>query len=143
VGAKGWRDEGIYAAIEDAGVVRDQIILPGYVADADLAPLYSGALAFVYTSLYEGFGLPPLEAMQCGVPVVTANTSSLPEVVGDCGLTVDPADADALSQAMLDLHRSAPLRAELAQKGLARSRHFTWDRCVHDTVAAYRAAVGR
>jgi glycosyltransferase involved in cell wall biosynthesis len=141
VGAKGWQDEGIYAAIREAGEVRSRIILPGYVADTDLASLYSGATAFVYTSIYEGFGLPPLEAMQCGVPVITSNTSSLPEVVGDSGIMVSPDDEDGLSQAMLDLYRNASLRSELAQKGLSRSRQFTWARCIEDTLAAYRLAI--
>jgi glycosyltransferase involved in cell wall biosynthesis len=141
VGGRGWKAEGIDAALAEAGPVRQRIVLSGYVPDAELAPLYSGALAFVYMSLYEGFGLPPLEAMQCGVPVIASNTSSLPEVVGDAGILLDPTDLDALCQAMLRVHQDAALRAELASRSLARAGAFTWERCVAQTVAAYRAAL--
>ncbi|HEX8674363.1 MAG TPA: glycosyltransferase family 1 protein [Longimicrobium sp.] len=141
-GTKGWHHDGIFEAISGAGELRGRIILPGFVADEDLAALYSGATAFVYPSLYEGFGLPPLEAMQCGVPVITSNTSSLPEVVGDAGIMVDPRDGDALCQAMLDLYRTPALRATLRERSLARARRFSWERCTADTIAAYRTASG-
>jgi glycosyltransferase involved in cell wall biosynthesis len=140
VGTKGWRYDRIFEAIEGAGALRDRIVLAGYVADEDLAPLYSGALAFVYPSRYEGFGLPPLEAMQCGVPVITSSTSSLPEVVGDAAVLLDPADADGLSQAMLELYRSPSLRADMSRRSLERARRFSWERCTRETLAAYRAA---
>jgi glycosyltransferase involved in cell wall biosynthesis len=141
VGPIGWRYEKIFAAIEEAGTVRDRIVLAGYVADEDLASLYSGALAFVYPSFYEGFGLPPLEAMQCGVPVVTSNTSSLPEVVGHAGITVDPTDADELAQALLDLYRNPSLRDTMRAASLAQARKFSWDRCIQETLIAYRKAL--
>jgi glycosyltransferase involved in cell wall biosynthesis len=121
--------------------VRDRIVMTGYVAEDDLAPLYSGALAFVYPSLYEGFGLPPLEAMQCGTPVITSNTSSLPEVVGDAGIMVDPLDQDALCDALSRVHGSAALRRELSRRSLARARQFSWERCIDQTLAAYRTAL--
>ena len=120
---------------------RGRVVLAGYVDDADLAPLYCGATAFVYPSLYEGFGLAALEAMQCGTPVVASATSSLPEVVGDAGVLVDPADGDALCQAMLDLCRDADLRARLRERSLARAAGFTWARTTRETIAAYRAAL--
>lgn len=97
-------------------------------------------MAFLYPSLYEGFGLPPLEAMQCGVPVITSNTSSLPEVVGDAGLMIDPTDEDALCQAILNLVNNSSLRAELADKSLERARQFSWARCAEQTVDVYRIA---
>lgn len=139
-GADGWNDGTIVRAINDSGV-KERIITTGFVPDEDLSPLYSGAAAFVYPSLYEGFGLPPLEAMQCGTPVITSNTSSLPEVVGDAGIMVDPRDGDALCQAMLDLYRSPGLRQEMSSKGLLRAAGFSWERTVRETISAYHAAM--
>jgi glycosyltransferase involved in cell wall biosynthesis len=113
------------------------IIPLGHVPDEDLAPLYSGALVFVYPSLYEGFGLPPLEAMQCGTPVIVSNTTSLPEVVGDAGILMDPADEDGLCQALMGLYRNEALRRDMSRKSLAQAGQFHWDRTVEETVAAY------
>lgn len=142
-GTKGWDYGRIFEAISDCDNLRDYIILTGYVADEDLAPLYSGALAFVYPSFYEGFGLPPLEAMQCGTPVITSNTSSLPEVVGDAGVMLDPADADGICQSMLDVYNDGALRAELSRRSLERAALFSWEKCTRETINAYRAALGR
>lgn len=142
VGAYGWQYGDIIASIDGAAELQSRIILAGYVSDEELAPLYSGALAFVYPSLYEGFGLPPLEAMQCGTPVITSNTSSLPEVVGDAGIMVDPIDGDALSQAMFNVYLSTELRHEMKCKGLLRAAEFSWDKTVTKTIAAYRSVVG-
>jgi glycosyltransferase involved in cell wall biosynthesis len=97
---------------------------------------------FVYPSLFEGFGLPVLEAMQCGTPVITSNTSSLPEVVGDAGIMVAPTDGDALCQAMMNLLRDSNLRADLARRASERARTFSWARCASRTMEAYRQAVG-
>ena len=116
------------AALESVADVRERIILPGYVADEDLAPLYSGARAFICLSLYEGFGLPPLEAMQCGTPVLSSNTSSLPEVVGDAALTVAPTDLNGVVEAMRCLASDDSLCAELRNKGLERAKLFRWER---------------
>src|SRR4029079_4127564 len=91
----------------------------GHVPDDDLAPLYSGALAFVYPSFCEGFGLPPLEAMQCGTPVIASNATSLPEVVGDAGILLDPTDEDGLCRAVLDLYRNERLRRDMSRESLA------------------------
>lgn len=142
VGTKGWDFEGIFAEIGHAAGLRERIVVTGYVDDVDLAAIYSGALMFVYPSLYEGFGLPPLEAMQCGVPVITSNTSSLPEVVGDAGVMVDPRDQDALTQAMYDLYCSEARRADLAVRGLERAGRFSWQACAEATLGAYRSALG-
>ena len=129
------------AALDELDGARARVIQPGYVRDEDLAPLYSGALAFVYPSIYEGFGLPPLEAMQCGAPVITANTSSLPEVVGEAGMLVDAGDADALAGALLRLYQDSALREELRARSLARAALFSWERCLRETLAAYRAVL--
>ncbi len=143
VGAKGWKYDTIFDTIAAAGLMglQERIIVTGYVENADLAPLYSGALAFVYPSFYEGFGLPPLEAMQCGVPVISSNTSALPEVVGDAGILVDPHDGDALCQALWTLYRDPAQRATLAAAGLARAQRFSWARTVAQTLAAYQTAL--
>ncbi len=119
----------------------ERILVTGHVPDAALAPLYSGALGLVFPSIYEGFGLPPLEAMQCGAPVIASNTSSLPEVVGDAAIQVSPTDSDALCQAMLSLYRSEDLRAALRAKGFEQARKFSWEKCAEDTLGAYRAAL--
>ncbi|MFY9723666.1 MAG: glycosyltransferase family 1 protein, partial [Azonexus sp.] len=102
---------------------------------------YSGARVFVYPSLYEGFGLPPLEAMACGAPVIVSNRSSLPEVVGDAGLQVDALDVDGLAEAMNRLIGDDVLRASLRQRGMARGKGFSWRRCAEETLAVYRKVV--
>lgn len=142
VGVKGWNIEDVVALQRASRVLSDKVYFTGYVDDSDLAALYSGALAFVYPSLYEGFGLPPLEAMQCGTPVVCSDRSSLPEVVGDAGLLVDPDDIPGMAAAICRLCQDAGLRSHLARKSRERSRQFSWQRCAHDTVAAYRRALG-
>lgn len=139
-GVQGWKYEAILAEIEGAEEFRDRIILTGFVPDADLAPIYSGALAFVYMSLYEGFGLPPLEAMQCGTPVITSNTSSLPEVVGGAGVLLGTQDADGLCQALLTLYRDETLAKELSGQSLVRAAQFSWSKAVAETMAVYRKA---
>lgn len=137
VGKEGWAGEELQAAIAEAPPGREPIFT-GYVPDADLPALYSGADLFVYPSLYEGFGLPPLEAMACGTAVITSNTSSLPEVVGDAGVTIDPTDTRALSEAMASLLMDESRRQALAAAGLARARRFSWERTARETVAVYR-----
>ncbi len=141
VGTRGWKIERLLEEVMEDPGLRDRVIFTGYVADEDLAALYGGGLAFVYPSLYEGFGLPPLEAMQCGLPVITSNTSSLPEVVGDAGIMVEPTDVDALAGAMLRVCGDAGLRRDMREKGLARAARFSWSRCARETVAAYEAAM--
>jgi len=112
----------------------DKILTVGYVDDEDLAAMYSGATLFLYPSLYEGFGLPPLEAMQCGVPVVTSNTSSLPEVVGDAALMVDPTSVDEIASAIEQLLSNKILHDSLSEKGLKRAAGFSWDRTADTAV---------
>lgn len=141
VGTKGWDYNKIFEEISNNHSLQDRIIVTGYVADEDLAALYSGALAFVYPSFYEGFGLPPLEAMQCGVPVITSNTSSLPEVVGDAGIMVDPLDTDVLCHSMLQIYNDSSLRDAMSLKSIEQAKKFSWEKCTQQTIAAYKAAL--
>jgi hypothetical protein len=118
-------DDPLYQRI-DALKMRDRVVMAGFVDDGDLPALYSGALVFAFPSLYEGFGLPPLEAMACGVPVVVADTSSLPEVVGDAALRIDPLRVDGLAAALDRTIQDSTLRHNLISKGYERARQFTW-----------------
>ncbi len=120
---------------KDAGLasIPPRVYLPGYVPDDVLAALYSGALAFIYPSLYEGFGLPPLEAMACGTPVITSNTTSLPEVVGDAALLVDPYDIEAIAQAIKQLAENNEMRTQLINRGFFRAGQLTWEKCAQQT----------
>jgi glycosyltransferase involved in cell wall biosynthesis len=140
-GIRGWQYDEIFKAIGEAKGLEDRIIVTGYVEENDLAALFSGATAFVYMSRYEGFGLPCLEAMSCGIPVIASNASSIPEVVSDAGILLEPNDTDSLAQAMLDVWRDGELRGALSQKALAQASRFSWERCASETVAAYRAAI--
>ena len=132
-----WLYDETLRALDQAGV-KDSVILTGYVPESDLPALYSSALCFVYPSYFEGFGLPPLEAMKCGVPVVVGNRTSLPEVVGDAGLTVDPFDVDAIAGAIRRLLNDSTLRAELSQKGAERASTFTWQETARQTLQIYQ-----
>jgi glycosyltransferase involved in cell wall biosynthesis len=111
----------------------DSVVLTGYVPDEMLPALYSGAAAFVYPSLYEGFGLTVLEAMACGTPVICSSTTSLPEVAGDAAVLVDPSDTAAIGQAIQNLLADEHLRISLRSRGLARAQQFTWDRAAAET----------
>ena len=119
------------------------VIFPGYVSEGQLPPLYRAATVFVYPSLYEGFGLPVLEAMASGVPVVTSNTSALPGVAGEAALLVDPESVERLAWAISLLLADEALRKSLAALGLARSRQFTWEQTARQTVEVYRRAARR
>ncbi len=133
-GRRGWLSEPIVRRAAELGLAH-RVRFPGYVPDADLPALLGGALAFVFPSLYEGFGLPVLEAMACGTPVLTSATSALPEVAGDAALLVDPCDTDAIAAALNRLATDALLRADLRARGLERAAGFTWERCARDTLA--------
>lgn len=137
VGMKGWNTSALelqMAPLVQAGEIRQL----GYLPREDVASLIAGATTLIYPSIYEGFGLPPLEAMACGVPVIASNTSSIPEVVGETGLLVDPQDVEGLQQAIDRLTSAPEVRAALGRKALARSAMFTWENCTRQTVAAYR-----
>ena len=119
VGKQAWLYDETLRAIEKSGI-GDLTVLTGYVPETDLPALYSGAICFVYPSYFEGFGLPPLEAMKCGTPVIAGNRTSMPEVVGEAGLLVDPFDETAIASAIACLIDNSDLRAELRVKGLKR-----------------------
>jgi glycosyltransferase involved in cell wall biosynthesis len=137
---QGWMYDEILTVAESSPEHRARLIFTGYVADEDLPALYSGALAFVFPSLYEGFGLPALEAMACGTPVITSNTTSLPEVVGDAAVLVDPNDLDQLCAAISTIVSDGSLREELRRKGLTRAAEFSWQRNAELTAKVYHVA---
>lgn len=136
IGAKGWLYQPIFEALESLAL-QDQVLFPGFVPPHELVAWYSAAEIFVYPSLYEGFGLPVLEAMACGTPVVCSDRSSLPEVAGDAALQVDPTHPEALAEALRSLIHDPALRRHLAARGIARAQYLTWDRSAHETVRAY------
>jgi glycosyltransferase involved in cell wall biosynthesis len=140
-GKRQWQTSEIDATFQRLEL-ENRVHFSGYIADADLPALYSAADAFVFPSLYEGFGLPPLEAMACGTPVITSNAASLPEIVGDAALTVDPYDVAGLAAAIERVLTDATLRADLRQRGIQRAALFTWERAAHQTLAAYEQVLG-
>ncbi|MBS1807865.1 MAG: glycosyltransferase family 4 protein [Acidobacteria bacterium] len=135
-GGRGWLDEEIFELVAELKLQR-MVKFTGYVPDEDLPALYSACEIFVYPSLYEGFGLPPLEAMACGAAVVTSNTSSLPEVVGDAGVMVNPHEALELAQVLANLLNDRQQRENFRRAGLERSKIFSWERAAHETQAVY------
>jgi glycosyltransferase involved in cell wall biosynthesis len=137
VGKRAWLYDETLRALEDADL-GDAVILTGYVPESDMPALYSGATCFVYPSLFEGFGLPPLEAMQCGAPVVIGNQTSLPEVVGDAALAVDPFDVQAIAGAIEELLNKPALRDEFRVKGFARAKMFDWRETARKTLRVYK-----
>jgi glycosyltransferase involved in cell wall biosynthesis len=122
--------------------VSDSVILTGYVPESDLPILYSGALCFVYPSYFEGFGLPPLEAMKCGAPVIVGAKTSLPEVVGDAGILVDPFDVNDIAAKIENVISDSNLRADLRVRGLNRAKLFDWRETARQTLAIYEQAAG-
>ena len=141
VGKCAWLYDETLRSIEE-GRMKDSIILTGYVPQSDLPALYSGSICFVYPSYFEGFGLPPLEAMKCGTPVIAGNRTSLPEVVGDAGILVDPFDVNAIAAAIERLVDDPDLRQQLSVKGVARSRLFDWNETARRTLNVYEQVVG-
>ena len=127
--------------LDSLGLTRDVIFIE-YITELDLAYYYSSAALLAFPSLYEGFGLPPLEAMACGCPVVTSNTSSLPEVVGEAGIMVNPYDTDSLAQAMKRVLTDNKLRDEMVRKGLEQSKRFTWEKAAKRTLEVYEKVGG-
>jgi glycosyltransferase involved in cell wall biosynthesis len=135
-GGKGWLDDPLYAAVQAADM-SSHVRFIGFADDADLPALYSGAVLTAMPSLYEGFGLPVLEAMACGSPVVTSAVSSLPEVAGDAALLIDPTDTHALADALDRILGDDLLRADLTARGLAQAARFTWDDAAAQLDALY------
>lgn len=140
VGMRGWLTSGLEARMKP--LVERGVIKPlGYVADEMMPLIYSGAAAFVFPSLYEGFGLPPLEAMACGTPVISSRSSSLPEVVGDAGVLVDPLNVDGLAESLRRVLEDKAFAEVLAQQGVRRAAGFSWKKTAAETIAVYRRAL--
>jgi len=140
-GNKGWYYERIVVQAEKLGLA-NRVILTGYVAEADAPVLLGGAEAMTFPSLYEGFGLPPLEAMASSVPVISSNASSLPEVIGDAGLLVSPTDEEGWASALTDVLQQSDLRAKLVERGLRQAKKFSWEKTARETVAVYQKVFG-
>lgn len=140
-GGRGWMDQDIAKTIRDEHLEND-VLLPGFVPGDRLRLWYSAADVFVYPSQYEGFGMPALEALACGTPVLTSNVSALPEAVGDAALLVSPQDMNAMADALVRLLSDQGLRAELRERGLTHARAFSWARTARATAASYRRALG-
>jgi len=136
VGKKGWLYDDFFAQL-DRSPARDAVIFPGWVADEDLPAMVAGAACLAFPSEFEGFGLPVLEAMACGTPVVCSNTSSLPEIAGDAALLVNPLDTDAIAAALRRVLSEPGLAAELRARGIAQAARFSWERAAQETVAVY------
>ncbi len=138
VGRQLWLYKEVLREIKQQNFATD-VIVTGYASDEDLPALYRSAVALVYPSLFEGFGLPPLEAMACGTPVITSNCSSLPEVVGDAALLVNPYEAADITQTIWRLAQDVALRAQLREAGIEQARQFTWRAAAEKTLAVYQA----
>jgi glycosyltransferase involved in cell wall biosynthesis len=136
IGNKGWKYKSIFNTLNELNI-KDDVIFTGYVPNEDLVKFYNTADLFVYPSIYEGFGLPPLEAMACGCPVITANTSSLPEVVGKAAITIDPYNVNELSCAMYKILINENLKTELSRKSLSQAKKFSWEKTASQTWKIY------
>jgi len=139
-GNRGWDTEAIDHLIEELKL-KEKVIIPGYVPEADLIALYNMAEIFVYPSLYEGFGIPLIEAMACGAPVITSNTSSMPEVIGDAGLLINPAEVDDLTAKMKRVLSDDSLRKRMVEAGTRRAKNFGWAKCARETREVYKSRV--
>jgi glycosyltransferase involved in cell wall biosynthesis len=135
-----WLYDETLHALQETGI-KDSVILTGYVPESDLPALYSGCSVFVYPSFFEGFGLPPLEAMKCGAPVIVGNRTSLPEVVGDAALQVDPFDEAQIASALEQIVNDQTLRDKLRVKGWARAEMFDWRKTARRTLQIYEEVV--
>jgi glycosyltransferase involved in cell wall biosynthesis len=142
VGKAAWQHSDVYQYAKQSPYCSD-IIFTGYLSDAVLAALYAQCTAFIYPSIYEGFGLPVLEAMACGAPVITSDTSSLPEVAGDAALFVDPYSIAAISAALTTIHTNDDLRQRLRVRGLERAKKFSWKHTAEQTLAVYQTVSQR
>jgi glycosyltransferase involved in cell wall biosynthesis len=142
VGKRGWLYDDFFAQL-DRSPVKQAVIFPGWVSDEDLPAVYAGATAVAFPSEFEGFGLPVLEGMACGAPVVCSNTSSLPEIAGDAALQVDPADTGAITAALRRLACEPELATELRRRGYDQASRFSWERAAKETVQVYERVMAR
>ena len=141
-GQRAWKYEDDLALVEELGIKGD-VLFTGYVLPAEMPALYNAAELFVFPSLYEGFGLPVIEAMACGVPVVASNLSAIPEVAGEAALLVDPRDVDQLCDAMERVLHDKRLQGALRRRGLERAQGFSWERAARETIAVYQETAGK
>ena len=141
VGAKGWKNARLFEAARCSGLTGEDIRFLGFVPEEDLPVLYSAASSFVLPSLYEGFGLPLVEAMACGAPIIVSNTSSIPEVVGDAALLVPPTQPEAFAEAILRVRSDKDLRRTMIEKGLCRAACFRWDKAARQILECMRNVV--
>jgi glycosyltransferase involved in cell wall biosynthesis len=141
-GGKGWLYDDLFARVEALGL-DDEVVFPGYVMNDELPLWYNAATVLGYPSVYEGFGLPVLEAQACGTPVLTSNTTALPEAAGDAALMVDPYDVEAMAAGLSWLLTDEPLRHQLRELGLAHASQFSWSRTAQETACVYRRALAR
>lgn len=139
-GGKAWKFQHIFETLYKLDL-QENVIFTGYIPDEDLPALYNAADLFVYPSVYEGFGLPPLEAMACGTPVITSNTSSLPEVVGDAAILFSPYDEEELADSIYNVFTDSDLKRSMVLKGLNRSKMFSWSKCASETLKIYKSAL--
>jgi alpha-1,3-rhamnosyl/mannosyltransferase len=139
---KGWKVSELEKKILPLSL-SGEIIVTGYLSQHELLDIVAGALTQLYPSLYEGFGLPPLEAMASGVPVIASSSSSIPEVVGDAGMLLDPLDVDGFYEAMKSMFESPELRKSYSEKSLSRSSLFSWNKCAQETMGVYKKVLGR
>lgn len=135
-GKKGWYYEGLFNLVQSLQL-KEKIVFAGYVPDEDSQALHGGATLFLFPSLYEGFGLPPLEAMSCGTPIISSNTSSLPEIVGEGGILLSPHDELGWSREIKRLLSDSRLRTKLKEKGLKQAQKFSWKKCAQETIKIY------
>jgi glycosyltransferase involved in cell wall biosynthesis len=141
VGAKGWNNARLLEAVRRSGRSGEDIRFLGFVPEEDLPVLYSAACPFVFPSVYEGFGLPLVEAMACGVPIIASNTSSIPEVVGDAALLVPPTDPEAFAEAILRVRSDKDLRRTMTERGVCRAAGFRWDKAARQLLECIRNVV--
>ena len=140
-GRKGWLYNGIFEKVRSLNIAR-RVVFTGYIDDADMPALLSGAIIFLFPSLYEGFGLPPLEAMACGVPVLTSTAASLPEVVGEAAVMVDPYNTEEIKDGIIRLIHDVNLRKSLSAKGLEHAKQFSWTRSAEIIMEVYKNLTG-
>ena len=140
VGGKGWLYDDIFRQVQALGL-EERVVFTGYVPDDELPLWYNAAALLVFPSVYEGFGLPVVEAMACGTPVIASNSSSIPEAVGEAGLLFDPNDVESLTNQMTAVLTDATLHSKLHQQGLEQAQRFSWERAGRETAAVYRRAL--
>jgi len=139
-GKKGWYYQGLFKLVADLNL-QDKVIFTGYVEEKELPSLYSAAKAFVFPSLYEGFGLPPLEAMACGVPVISSNTSSMPEVIGKAGILISPKDERLWAKTIVNILKDKALAQTLSEWGIRQAKKFSWEETARKTIEVYKEVV--